>query len=98
LLSGAGHDKRHPCRSTLTFLPSPQKPRADLNISREGDSTTSLGNLLQCSVTLRVTEPWPRLLREAVESPSLEILKTRLDKALCSLLWVTLLRQWGWTR
>jgi len=25
-----------------------------LNISREGDSTTSLGSLLQCSGTLRV--------------------------------------------
>jgi len=35
---------------------------------------------------LRVTEPWPRLPREAVESPSLEIFKTRLDKVLCSLL------------
>jgi len=48
--------------------------------------------------TLRVTEPWPRLPREAVESPSLEISKTRLGKVLCSLLWVTLLRQGGWTR
>jgi len=28
-----------------------------------------------------------------VESPSLEILKTRLDTVLCSLLWVTLLGQ-----
>jgi len=36
--------------------------------------------------TLRVTEPWNRLLREVVESPALEILKTRLDKVLCSLL------------
>jgi len=35
---------------------------------------------------LRVTEPWNRLPREAVESPSLEIFKTRLDAALCSLL------------
>jgi len=35
---------------------------------------------------LRVTESWPRLLREVVESPSLEIFKTRLDKVLCSLL------------
>ena len=42
---------------------------------------------------LRVTEPWNRLPREAVESPSLEIFKTRLDKNLCSLLWVTLLGQ-----
>ena len=42
---------------------------------------------------LRVMEPWPRLPRGAVESPSLEIFKTHLDKVLCSLLWVTLLRQ-----
>jgi len=37
---------------------------------------------------LRVMEP-----REAVDSPSLEIFKTRLDTVLCSLLWVTLLWQ-----
>jgi len=43
--------------------------------------------------SLRVTEPWPRLPREAVESPSLEIFKTHLENVLCSLLWVTLLRQ-----
>jgi len=47
--------------------------------------------------TLRVTEHWNRLPRESVESPSLEIFKPRLDKVLCSLLWVTLLRQGGWT-
>ena len=35
---------------------------------------------------LRVTEPWPRLPRKVVESPSLEIFKTRLNKVLCSLL------------
>jgi len=42
---------------------------------------------------LRVMEPRPRLPREAVESPSLEIFQTHLDAVLCSLLWVTLLRQ-----
>jgi len=36
--------------------------------------------------TSRVTEHWNRLPREVVDSPSLEIFKTRLDKVLCSLL------------
>ena len=54
-------------------------------------------NMKKNFFTLRVTEPWHRLPREVVESPSLEIFKTRLDTVLCSLLWVTLLRQGGWT-
>ena len=40
-----------------------------------------------------MTEPWPRLPRGAVESPSLEIFQPRLATVLCSLLWVTLLQQ-----
>jgi len=43
-------------------------------------------NMRKNFFTLRVTEHWNRLLREVVESPSLEIFKTRLDKVLCSLL------------
>ena len=43
-------------------------------------------NMRKNFFTLRVMEPWNRLSREAVESPSLEILKTCLDKVLCSLL------------
>jgi len=35
---------------------------------------------------LRVMEPWNRLPREVVKSPSLEKFKTRLDKVLYSLL------------
>ncbi|KFP52245.1 hypothetical protein N323_06435, partial [Cathartes aura] len=36
--------------------------------------------------TVRVTEHWNRLPREAVESPSLDIFKTWLDTAMSNLL------------
>jgi len=43
-------------------------------------------NMRKDFFTLRLTEYWNRLPREAVESPSLEIFKTHLDKVLCNLL------------
>jgi len=43
-------------------------------------------NMRKNLLALRVTEPWNRLPREVMNSPSLEIFKTRLDKVLCSLL------------
>ena len=43
-------------------------------------------NMRRNFFTVRVTERWNRLPREVVESPSLEIFKTRLDAYLCSLL------------
>jgi len=42
-------------------------------------------NMRKNFLLLRVTEPWHRLPRGAVESAFLEIFKTRLDKVLCSL-------------
>ena len=44
---------------------------------------------------MRVTRHWHRLSREAVESPSSEIVKTQLDVDLASLLLVTLLEERG---
>jgi len=55
-------------------------------------------NMRKNFFTLRMAEPWNRLPREVVDSPSLKIFTTRLDLVLCSLLWVTLLWQGGWTR
>ena len=43
-------------------------------------------NMRKNSFTVRVTELWNRLPSEAVESPSVEILKTRMDAYLCDLL------------
>jgi len=43
-------------------------------------------NVRKNFVTFRVTEQWNRLPRGVVDSPSLEMFKTRLDKVLCSLL------------
>jgi len=43
-------------------------------------------NMRKNFLPLRVTEHWNRLPREAVDSSSLEIFKTRLDEVLCSLL------------
>ena len=43
-------------------------------------------NMRKNFFTLKVTEHWNRLPREVVESFSLEIFKTCLDKILCSLL------------
>ncbi|KFV76462.1 hypothetical protein N308_05937, partial [Struthio camelus australis] len=43
-------------------------------------------NLRKNFFTVRVTEHWNRLPREEVESPSLEIFKTRLDVILGNML------------
>jgi len=43
-------------------------------------------NMRKNFFTLRVTECWNRLPREVVDSASLEIFKTHLDKVLCNLL------------
>jgi len=48
--------------------------------------------------TLRVMEHWNGLPREAVEPPSLEIIQDPPGQGPVQLLWVTLLRQGGWTR
>ena len=48
------HLVQPPCRSRVTYSRLHRTSyRQVFNISREGDSTTSLGSLFQCSVTLR---------------------------------------------
>jgi len=55
-------------------------------------------NMRRNFFTLRVTQHLNRPPREVVESLYLEMFKTHLDEVLCSLLYVTLLWQRGWTR
>ncbi|KFP27858.1 hypothetical protein N325_01624, partial [Colius striatus] len=43
-------------------------------------------NIRKNYFTLQVREPWHRLPREGVESPSLEVFKTHLDMFLCDLI------------
>ena len=53
--TSVGHLVQPSCQSRVTYSRLQRiLSRRVLNISREGDSTTSLGSLFQCSVTLRV--------------------------------------------
>jgi len=52
-------------------------------------------NVREHFFTVRVTKPWHRLPREAVESPSLEIFKSHLDMVLGNQLEAALLEQEG---
>jgi len=52
--TSVGHLVQPPCRSKVTYSRLHRTlSRWVLNMSREGDSTSSLGSLFQCSVTLR---------------------------------------------
>ena len=52
--TSVGHLVQSPCQSRVTYSRLHRiLSRWVLNVSREGDSTTSLGSLFQCSVTLR---------------------------------------------
>ncbi|KAK4833045.1 hypothetical protein QYF61_027547 [Mycteria americana] len=52
-------------------------------------------NIRKHFFSVRATKHWHRLPREAVESPSLEIFKSRLDTVLGSQLWAALLEHGG---
>jgi len=50
---------------------------------------------------MRVVKPWPRLPREEVDAPFLEMFKVRLDEALSNLIWLSRCPcslQGNWTR
>ena len=52
--TSVGHLVQLPCQSRVTYSRLHRTAsRRVLNISRDGDSPTPLGNLLQCSITLR---------------------------------------------
>ena len=55
-------------------------------------------NIRKHFFTVSVTDHWPRLPRDIVESPSLEIFKTQLDTVLGNWLWVAQLEQRCWAR
>jgi len=76
------HLVQPPWRSRVTYSRLHRTlSRWGLNISREGDSTTSLGSLFQGSVTLRVEEVLPHV---QLELPVLQFVSC---PCCCSLIW-----------
>lgn len=59
---------------------------------------TSCLKIRKSFFTIRVIEHWNRLLRDVVQSPPLEIFKSRLDTVLGTLLQLPLLEQGRWPR
>ena len=60
--------------------------------------STAKANVIPRKAMMNLGESLQRDNSNFLESPALEMFKTHLDKVLCSLLWVTLLRQGVWTR